>query len=148
MFFEISADNVRMSLVDNLKKLMAEKGFNNRSLADAAGLNPTGVRDIIVGNSMNPRRDTINKIAEALDVLPSNLLGEPLAPKPRMTDSFHPLLSYAPGKHPNGDILIELSAGFGKITLSLDPEIAEQLANDIFVRLDGDKQLHPSRLTS
>lgn len=53
-------------LVENLQRLMSEQGYNNASLAAAAGLNPTGVRDIILGKSLDPKPGTIKKLAQAL----------------------------------------------------------------------------------
>lgn len=53
-------------LVQNLTRLMKEKDFNQKSLALAAGLNETAVRDILKGKSLNPRLDTLQRLAAAL----------------------------------------------------------------------------------
>lgn len=54
-------------LVHQLLQRIADKGTNPKRLAIDAGLNENAVRDIIVGNSKNPRIDTIRKIADALN---------------------------------------------------------------------------------
>ena len=55
-------------LVRNIERFMDERGANPASLAAMAGLNPTGVRDILLGKSQSPRHSTVEKIAEALGV--------------------------------------------------------------------------------
>jgi phage repressor protein C with HTH and peptisase S24 domain len=55
-----------MSLASNIARRMTAAGFNQKSLARAAGLNETGIRDILIGRSRNPRVDTLGKIAKAL----------------------------------------------------------------------------------
>ena len=44
-----SKDNHTPTWVENLRILMAEQGFNPRSLSLRAGLNATAVRDMIEG---------------------------------------------------------------------------------------------------
>jgi len=46
---------------------MVEKGFTQKTLADAAGVNATYCRDPFAGRSRNPKTDQINAIAKALD---------------------------------------------------------------------------------
>ncbi len=53
-------------LVEELTRRMAEANFNQKSLARAAGLNETAVRDILIGKSRHPRHDTVQKLAAAL----------------------------------------------------------------------------------
>lgn len=55
-------------LADNIRRLMAERGINEKALARSAGLGPTGVRDILQGKSGSPRVETLAKIARALNV--------------------------------------------------------------------------------
>ncbi len=54
-------------LVKNLEKLMEAKNESPHSLAVKAGLNINAVRDILVGNSRNPRHDTLAALCEVLD---------------------------------------------------------------------------------
>lgn len=63
-------------LAEAIRREMTARGFNQKSLAEAAGLNVTAVRDILIGKSRSPRGDTISKIAAALGVGAGVLLGE------------------------------------------------------------------------
>ena len=56
---------------------MEAGGFNQKSLAGAAGLNETAVRDILVGKSKHPRHDTVQKLAGALGCSMADLLEAP-----------------------------------------------------------------------
>lgn len=68
-------------LAEAIRREMTARGFNQKSLAEAAGLNVTAVRDILIGKSRSPRGDTISKIAAALDIPAGVLLGDE-APTP------------------------------------------------------------------
>ena len=59
----------------NLAAEMARQGYHQKSLALAAGLNHTAVRDILKGRSRNPRLDTLVKIARTLATTPNDLIG-------------------------------------------------------------------------
>lgn len=61
--------------IDNLRLLMGAKGFNPRSLSLKAGLNPTAVRDMLEGRAKFPRYDTVESLAQALEVTPAQLMG-------------------------------------------------------------------------
>lgn len=63
-------------IAKNLSNLIDERGTNERALANAAGLNPTGVRDIIKRKVKNPRHDTLVKIASALGVPVTDITGD------------------------------------------------------------------------
>jgi len=65
----------KTEIAERIEALIASKGTNQRAVADRAGLNPTGVRDIVIGKVRNPRHDTIAKIARALDVDVAEILG-------------------------------------------------------------------------
>lgn len=47
----------------NLASAMERKGTNAAEVARKAGVNPTGVYDILSGKSRSPRLDTLHKIA-------------------------------------------------------------------------------------
>lgn len=77
MIYELyMAKNHTSPLIENLLSAMEEKRFNQRSLALEAGINETGVRDILRGASKNPRRDTLEKLAKALKMPLSKLVGD------------------------------------------------------------------------
>ncbi len=63
-------------VADNVAAEMARRGMNAAQLGRDAGLNLTGVYDILSGKSNNPRLDTIQKIATALGVSPASLMSE------------------------------------------------------------------------
>ena len=54
-------------------KRMKERGLNPKSLSKRAGLNETFVRDLTKGKSRNPRADSLNKLATALECHISDL---------------------------------------------------------------------------
>jgi transcriptional regulator with XRE-family HTH domain len=56
-------DAIMLLVARNLEKSMARKGTTAAEVARKAGLNPTGVYDILSGKSRNPRLDTLYKIA-------------------------------------------------------------------------------------
>ena len=61
-------------LASEIRRRMEAGGFNQKSLARAAGLNETAVRDILIGKSRHPRHDTVQKIASALDCTAAKLI--------------------------------------------------------------------------
>lgn len=65
-------------IASNLERIIAEKGTNNRAVADAAGLGHTAVRDIITRKVRNPTFATIAKLAEVLRVEVSEIVGTPI----------------------------------------------------------------------
>lgn len=56
-------DEIAMLVARNIEAAIARKGLNPAEVARRAGLNPTGVYDILSGKSKHPRLDTIRKIA-------------------------------------------------------------------------------------
>ena len=71
-------DAVVMIVARNLDATMARKDTNPSEVARRAGLNPTGVYDILSGKSRSPRLDTLNRIAvQWLGVPLAALLAEP-----------------------------------------------------------------------
>lgn len=61
-------NKISMLVVENIKRIMAEKDLNATEVARRSSLNPTGVRDIINRKSRSPGVDTLNKIAKGLGV--------------------------------------------------------------------------------
>ena len=68
-------------LANEIRGRMEAGGFNQKSLARAAGLNETAVRDILIGKSRHPRHDTVQKIATALDCTAAQLIEPNGAPQ-------------------------------------------------------------------
>ena len=56
-------DAIAMLVAKNLEAAMDRKGTNPAEVARRAGINPTGVYDILSGKSRHPRLDTLYKIA-------------------------------------------------------------------------------------
>lgn len=59
----------------NLLRIMAEKGFDAANLSRAAKLNPRAVKDIEERRAVSPKLSTIFKLAKALSVDPTELMG-------------------------------------------------------------------------
>lgn len=56
-------DAIAMLVAKNLEAAMDRKGTNPAEVARRAGINATGVYDILSGKSRHPRLDTLYKIA-------------------------------------------------------------------------------------
>lgn len=69
-------------LAGEIRHRMEAGAFNQKSLARAAGLNETAVRDILIGKSLHPRHDTVQKIAGALGCSVIELIEPGAAPSP------------------------------------------------------------------
>lgn len=67
-------DNLTELMATNLRQAMLDKGTNAAELARSAGVNPTGVYDILSGKSRSPRLETVSKLARALGVPTLSLL--------------------------------------------------------------------------
>lgn len=63
------------TFLKRLESEMKKRGFSRASLSKAAGMNPTGIRDMIQRGS-SPRIDTAMELASALGVSVGYLLGE------------------------------------------------------------------------
>lgn len=70
-----SAHNWGMKLVDNLNKLMKERGLNPHSLSLKSGVPQPTIRRILEGESKEPRRDTLGKLAKFFKVTVEQLYG-------------------------------------------------------------------------
>ena len=67
-----------MLVAQNIQAAMTRKGTNPAEVARRAGINPTGVYDILSGKSRSPRLDTLHKIAIAgLQIPLSALFSDP-----------------------------------------------------------------------
>lgn len=75
-FLDMERNEVVMLVASNLEHAMRMQGTNPAELARNAGINPTGVYDILSGKSKSPRLDTICKIAEALHIPITRLFEE------------------------------------------------------------------------
>lgn len=65
-----------MIFAANIEAIMKLRGTDPAKLGRDAGMNRTGIYDILSGKSRNPRLDTVEKIASALEVPPSALFVE------------------------------------------------------------------------
>lgn len=71
-------DPIVMLVAHNLEAAIKRKRTNASEVARRAGINPTGVYDILSGKSRSPRLDTLHKIAlKGLDMPFSALFVEP-----------------------------------------------------------------------
>lgn len=67
-------------LAENLDRLMEAQGLSPMGLSKAAGLSPKAVSQILRGNSVNARADTVARLAQALGVPAETLTGRPGQP--------------------------------------------------------------------
>lgn len=68
-----------MMVARNIQAAMERRDITAPALARMAGLNPTGIYDILSGKSRSPRLDTIHKIAKALNIPVSQVFEEATA---------------------------------------------------------------------
>lgn len=62
------------TLASRLNKRMIDRGYNRKSLSEAAGLNETAVRDIMNGRARRPLYTTIIALADVLGCTPGDLV--------------------------------------------------------------------------
>ena len=67
--------DISMSLKENIKKIRKEKKISQKVLAEKSGLSFSFVSKLESGEQANPSLDTIEKIANALEVQVYELLG-------------------------------------------------------------------------
>ncbi|MEJ0063863.1 MAG: helix-turn-helix transcriptional regulator [Alphaproteobacteria bacterium] len=67
------------SWLQTLQQLLNERDFSPRQLSILAGLNPTAVRDMLIGRARNPRYDTLQALARVLGTTPAYLMGDATA---------------------------------------------------------------------
>lgn len=60
-------------LGENIKKLRERAGYSIRQLADLSGVSKSVISEIESGESKNPRYQTINKLANSLNIAPESL---------------------------------------------------------------------------
>lgn len=79
-----------MLVARNIEALMKHRGLDGAKLSRLAGLNPTGIYDIISGKSKSPRIETIDKIARGLGVPIAAIFSEnvPLDPQDELESVF------------------------------------------------------------
>ncbi len=65
---------VRSATADNIKRIIREKGYLQRSVAERAGYNPKTFNNMLNGRKVITDNDVKN-IAIALDVEPNRLFG-------------------------------------------------------------------------
>lgn len=68
-----------MALKDNLKTIRKNRGITQRKLAEDSKLSFSMVSKLESGEQSNPSYETLQKIAEALDVTTSELLGSSIS---------------------------------------------------------------------
>lgn len=92
MFIAIRGDYYFMNdiFINRLEEEMRKQGFNYKSLSRSAGLGETNVRDIITRRSLNPRRDTLQKIAAVLGKPLAHFLGEDYTQTVRVVGEITP----------------------------------------------------------
>ncbi len=114
-------------LTREIRRRMEDGGFNQKSLARAAGLNDTAVRDILIGKSKNPRHDTVQKLADVLGCSMLDLLepGRPptapapsTAPPPGEDLVFVP--TYEVAAAAGEGIVIDVEYGTGRLAFRRD----------------------------
>lgn len=62
-------------IATHIERLIAERGTNPRAVSLAAGMSPTGVRDIIIRKTKNPTFDSLVRIANVLNVSVAEIVG-------------------------------------------------------------------------
>ena len=70
----MTAKQVKRSLPETLKRMIAKKGWSEAELARQASVTPQTINNICSG-SHEPRASVLTQIADALGVTPNDLLG-------------------------------------------------------------------------
>lgn len=113
-------------IADRIGELIEQRGTNPRAVSLAAGMSPTGVRDIIIRKTKNPTFANLLKIAEALDVDVMELVGGTSPDRPTISiagqvgagakvpvfDAYEkgdgPQVECPPGLSPHGIVAVEV----------------------------------------
>lgn len=113
-------------IADTIERLVQARGTNPRAVALAAGMSPTGVRDIITRKTKNPTFANLQKIAEVLQVEVTEIIGGTTPPRPTITiagsvgagakvpvfDAYEkgggPQVECPPGLSPHGIVAVEV----------------------------------------
>ena len=77
-------------MVVALEHIRRLRGLSQRELAEKAGVSPATVYELEVGKRPTPRPSTLRKLAEALEVEISDLLGEPTVPLAKASQKTGP----------------------------------------------------------
>lgn len=59
--------------MSELRRIRVDKRMSIPELAEASGVSPEQIREIEAGRTLNPRPKTLGKLADVLDVQPSEL---------------------------------------------------------------------------
>ncbi|MGR3500848.1 adenosylcobalamin-dependent ribonucleoside-diphosphate reductase [Pseudaestuariivita sp.] len=89
-----------LSLGARLSELLKETGVGVRELAEKSGVHFTSIYDIVNGTNQKPRIDTIEKIATALQIDPSQLLLAKNIHNPEVATT-----QPTPPQQPHGDVV-------------------------------------------
>lgn len=78
------------TLARNIQRLIAEKNTTPAAVNRKAGLNQTGVYEILNGRIRSPKLSTVEKIAAALETTVTDLLSEnrPVEARQRILEAF------------------------------------------------------------
>ena len=83
-----------MGLDDKIKKLLEERKMSQRDFAEKADISQATASRILNGAETNVRRETLERIAEALEVTAAYLIGEEQTPE--VKDLFRGLEKLTP----------------------------------------------------
>ncbi|MDE4274738.1 S24 family peptidase [Phaeobacter gallaeciensis] len=113
-------------IAEAIDRLVKERGTNPRAVALAAGMSPTGVRDIITRKTKNPTFANLLKISEVLDVEVGAIIGNAEPTRPTIAvagkvgagaqvplfDAYEkgdgPQVECPPGLSPHGVVAVEV----------------------------------------
>lgn len=118
-------------IAERLEALVEAKGTNPRAVSLAAGMSPTGVRDIIIRKTKNPKYTSLEKIASALGVSVSDITGEEAYNLRKQRHPYVRLLEDSATDEPIPEKLVDVydvGASAGDGSLVEDEEIIERLA--------------------
>lgn len=83
-----------LALRENIKKLMAMKGFTQKALANNSGISQKTISNLVANNGVlkSPAVSTVESIARGLDVSPAELLNyQSAAASPTEDDPYRDL---------------------------------------------------------
>lgn len=106
-------------LAKQIERRMAALNLNRKSLSKKAGINETGIADILSGRSQNPRHDTVQKIAKALGCTVADLTGERVQAAPRQARNGADIVSI-------NELDVHVAAGAGVLDDGADVMTAHE----------------------
>lgn len=119
-----------MKTSEKIKTLRQQKGISQEALGELVGVKKAAINKYETGRVVNIKRSTLQKLADALGVLPADLLDDPETPSSTTITSSEPIY--------------EVAAGPGRICSTPTGTMSIQLRDDQFLATVKGRSMEPT----